>query len=83
MEVQTEVTRNEMSIMNHTGDVKKQWDPNNAVETADAKRSFDDLRAKGYLAFRVNEKDASKGEQIREFEPNAGSIIMVPPMAGG
>lgn len=65
------------------GDVKKLWNPANADEVADARRSFDDLRSKGYLAFKVTSKNGEKGEQIAAFDPTAGAIIMVPPMQGG
>jgi hypothetical protein len=71
-----------MEVMDHTGDTKKIWDPTKPVEVEDARRSFEELRKKGYAAFSVSE-DGTAGEQLTEFDPNAGRVIMRPPMAGG
>lgn len=73
----------EMRVMGIEGDVKTIWDPHNADEVAAARKSFDELRKKGYLAFRVDDETAKKGSQITSFDPNAGKLIMAPPMAGG
>lgn len=35
-----------------------------------------------HLAYRVTAGD-QKGEVVRQFDPQAGRIIMAPPMAGG
>jgi hypothetical protein len=64
------------------GDTKLVWDAGNRDEVENARRTFDDLRAKGYLAFSVK-KDGEKGEQIRKFDSDAQKLIMVPPMKGG
>jgi len=69
----------EMSI---EGDVKKLWDKNNQDEVDDAERSFDELKAKGYIAYKVK-KSGKKGSIIRDFDPDAEKIILSPPMAGG
>lgn len=73
----------EIATMGRTGDVKTIWNPANADELAHARETFDGLRKKGFLAFRVVDKDGSKGEQMTEFDPNAKMMIMVPPMQGG
>lgn len=73
----------EMSIMSHEGDTKILWDKTVPAEVENAKRTFDDLRASGYLAFKVEGKDGRKGEVIRKFDPEAERLIMAPPMAGG
>jgi hypothetical protein len=73
----------EIAVMGREGDTKTIWNPQNTDEVANARRTFTDLRAQGYLAFRVNE-DGGQGEQITEFDPNAGKmILMVPQMRGG
>ena len=69
--------------MGRQGDTKLIWAPDNADEVANAKRTFDDLRKKGFLAFAVKGEKGAKGEQIREFDKDAARIIMAPPMAGG
>ena len=72
----------EMAIMGRQGDTKIIWEPSNKPEVDAARKSFDDLRGKGYLAFSV-EGDGSKGKQIFTFEPHAAKIILSPPMRGG
>lgn len=73
----------EMSIMGSRGDMKVLWDPANADEVAAAKAQFDELvQKKRFLAFRVKRK-GEQGEQIREFDPEAGAVILVPAMQGG
>lgn len=72
----------EMRTLGREGDVKTVWDPENAEEVKAAKRTFDDLRKKGFLAFAVK-RNGDKGEQIREFDADAAKVILAPPMAGG
>ena len=64
------------------GDTKLVWDANNRDERDNAKRTFDDLRGKGYLAFTVK-GNGEKGEMITAFDPYAEKLIMTPPMRGG
>lgn len=73
----------EMATMNHTGDTKTIWDIGNPDEVEAARKTFNQLTGKGYAAFRVTGKDGEKGEQIRTFEPEAGKIILCPPLRGG
>lgn len=74
----------EIAIMGREGDTKVIWNPQNTDEVENARRTFVDLRAKGYLAFRVQAEGGDKGEQITEFDPQAGKmILMVPQMRGG
>ena len=65
------------------GDIKQIWDPTKPDEVAAARETFNNLRKKNYLAFRVVGKDGDKGEQIREFDPSAGAYIMAPQLVGG
>ncbi len=71
-----------MSVMGRGGDTRLTWDPAKPEDVAAAKRAFDDLAAKGYLAFSLDAADG-KGEQIKAFDPAAARIILAPPMAGG
>lgn len=74
----------EMRVLDRlAGDYRITWDPTNADDVAAARASFDQLAGvKKYLAFKVAEP-GDKGEQIKAFDPQAGVIIMTPPMAGG
>jgi len=71
-----------LCVLDHTGDTKTVWDRRNEAEVTAAKAQFEALTGAGYLAFSVA-KDGSKGEQIREFDPDAEKIILSPPLVGG
>jgi len=72
------------SIMDRTGDSKLIFDINKPDEVDAARAMFNTLvKEKRYLAFRATDKDGSKGDQIKEFDPKAGTLIMVPMMVGG
>lgn len=65
------------------GDTRVMWDPDNADEVEAARAAFDKLRGeKKFVAYKVAEP-GDKGEVIREFDPQAGKIILAPPMVGG
>lgn len=72
----------EIAVMGKEGDLKTIWNPQNTDETEHARSTFNSMRAKGFLAFRVTEK-GDQGEQITAFDATAGKMILVPPMAGG
>lgn len=67
------------------GDVQIKWNPTDEEEVANAKRTFADLRSKGYAFFKVPEQKAGQkaGEQIHDFDPDAGEILVRPALAGG
>lgn len=64
------------------GDITVGWDKNNPDEIENAQATFDDMRAKGHLAYKVD-KDGKKKEQIHKFDPAAERIILSPPLVGG
>ena len=72
----------ELAILGREGDTKVMWDPSNRDEVGVARRTFSDLKKKGFSAFRVM-PDGEQGEQVREFNPEDEKIIMVPALQGG
>lgn len=72
----------ELAILDNTGDSKIMWDIKNMDEVSAAKDQFDALKGKNFTAYSVN-KDGEKNHRIEHFDPNAGKIIMVPPIIGG
>lgn len=64
------------------GDLKITWDPENAEEVKVAHRSFDDLRAKGMVAYRVSRK-GEKTEVVDKFDKDAEAMILAPAVRGG
>lgn len=73
----------EIAVMGKEGDVKTIWDRSKPDEVENARETFNRMRKKGYLAFRVTDKAGERGEQMNEFDPTAERMIMVPPMQGG
>lgn len=72
-----------MEVMDGTGDTKNIWDPAKPDEVEVARATYDALKKKGYRGFRVTGKNGEKGEQMDEFDPAAGRMIMIPPLQGG
>ncbi len=75
-------THGELAVMDHTGDTKIIWTRDNPDEVENARRTFTDLRGKGYAAFKVDKK-GEKADQIHAFDEKVERIIFVPPMVGG
>lgn len=75
-------TRHLMQVMDKSGHSSVTWDPDKPVEVRAARASFDSLVREGYQAFRVEGED-NRGERMREFDPKAGKIMMVPQLVGG
>ena len=73
---------NEMSVIDATGDTKIIWSPDNEDEVAVARRTFNDLRKKGHIAYAV-QKGGNQGEVVSEFDPDAAKLILAPPLRGG
>lgn len=73
----------ELVKMDDTGDTKIMWSKDNQDEIDNAKRTFDDLRKKGFTAYSVKGKNGEKNEIIRDFDPDSEKIIMAPQMQGG
>lgn len=64
------------------GDQRLQWNRKNDEQVNQARARFDELKARGYTAYKVD-ANGRRGEVINEFDPNAQRIIMHPQMVGG
>lgn len=82
MTATTEETGSVIIVLDHTGDTRVMWDPRIKDEVDNAKKTFADMKKKGYLAYTVK-KNGDPGEVIQEFDPQAGKIIMAPQLVGG
>jgi hypothetical protein len=82
MEIEREPGQHVMATMNMSGDLKTVWNSENTAEIDAARAQFQSMKAKGYMAYRVNRK-GDKGEVMDKFDPNAETIILAPPMQGG
>lgn len=74
--------QHELITLDKSGDTKIIWDPDNPAEVEAAKATFDSLKKKGYLGYKVDRK-GEKGEVLKSFDPEAEKLIMAPQMVGG
>lgn len=72
----------ELRVLGREGDVKTIWDKDNEDEVAAARKTFNEMRAKGYSAWSVK-ADGEKDRVITEFDPKAEKIILAPAIRGG
>lgn len=80
----SETPTGEMAVMGQEGDTKHMWDKAKPAEVEAARALFNTLvKEKKYLAFKCVGKNGDKGDQIRDFDPDAERLIFVPPMQGG
>lgn len=63
------------------GDLEVKWDADNEEEVEQARSTFEAMKEQQYTAYRM--EDGSRGEQIKEFDPEAEAILLVPRMVGG
>ena len=69
-----------LRILGREGHVETMWRPEAPETVAPAKEKFDELTRMGYLAFVATPQTK---EQIREFDPLATEILLVPRYVGG
>jgi hypothetical protein len=68
-------------VMDHTGDSRHHFDPNEYSEVLGAKRRFQELSKAGYTAA----KRVSDGTSavIRQFDPTVKETLFIPRLVGG
>jgi len=72
----------EMSVLGTEGDTKVIWDSENEDEVENAKKTFNDLKKKGYSAFSVK-KNGEKGSRLDKFDSEEEKMILAPALQGG
>jgi hypothetical protein len=68
-------------VMDHTGDSRYSYDPNDAQELAEAEQRFYELTKVGFTA--AVRTGAGQVSQIRSFDPNAEESVFFPRLVGG
>ena len=68
----------ELRVMDETGDSRYPWTPD---DSAAAQEMFNNLRKRGYLLYEV--EGDGKGTVIRDFNPDAKTVVAVPRIVGG
>ena len=78
-----ETAMNRMRILGKSGDIEFKWDPETGYGLKTAKLVFGEkTRASRYLAF-IEGPSGEGITMIRQFDPNAESIILTPRLIGG
>jgi hypothetical protein len=66
------------------GDMRVFWDRDNRDEVEAARRQSEELRGKGFLAFRPEREGAEcKGQVLERCGPTSERIILLRPLWGG
>jgi hypothetical protein len=68
-------------VMDHAGDSRHHFDPNDHVEVLDAERRFRELSKAGYTAAKRTGNGTS--EVIRQFDPTVKETLFIPRLVGG
>jgi len=70
-----------MAVLGAEGDIKYTWDKTNKTEVEAAREQFNNLRSKGFLAFKIRGKlRERKGDGVIDFDSKAGRYqFMAPP----
>jgi hypothetical protein len=73
---------NEFTVLDPNGHTTTMWDPQDEKEVERARRIFDEMRRRGYRAFRVG-KDGSPGQPRNTFDARDDAMLFVPPIHAG
>lgn len=67
------------------GDFRIPWDPADPEQVENARQAFRDLRAGGYLIYRVTARPGGEPQRalVRQFDPQEGQLVAVRPNRGG
>ena len=68
-------------VMDHTGDRRHQFDPQNARELAEAEKRFMELTGKGFTA--AARSAAGETIKVASFDPAAQETMFFPRLVGG
>jgi hypothetical protein len=71
----------ELQILGREGHRSKTWDVDVKEQVDEAQEEFARCLLNSYAAFEMGE--GQKGSIIRDFNPDAERILLVPPMKGG
>jgi hypothetical protein len=71
-----------LNILDDTGHSRMQWSESDPAQVAAARARFDELKAKRYLAYKVD-ANGGQAEVIDKFDPSVERIIMQQQMVGG
>jgi hypothetical protein len=68
-------------VMDHTGDRRHQFDPQNASELAEAEKRFKELTGLGFTA--AERTTTGETMKVTSFDPTARETVFFPRLVGG
>lgn len=72
-----------LQVLSPKGHLEFNWDKHDLESVRAVSDKFSELTKKnGFRAFKMNE-DGSQGEQVDDFDPEAGRYLLSPPLRGG
>lgn len=71
-----------LCVLDPSGDTRMQWDKNDPAQVEAARKRFDEMRAKGYMAYSVS-RSGRQDTVLHAFDPDAERVIMQKPHVGG
>jgi len=71
-----------LHVLDETGDTRIEWNPSDKDEVEMARKAFKAAQDKKMLIYKTR-RDGSRGEQMREFDPNAERIVATRQTVGG
>jgi len=71
-----------MNVMDTSGHMTVTWNPTVPIEVKHARDTFDSMAEQGYHAFRIEGVD-QQGARMKEFDPTATKIMLIPQLRGG
>src|SRR5262245_26252638 len=76
-------TMGQLVILDETGDTALCFDKTKPETVETCRERFRAMRKRGFLAYKTDPKDKSRGEVLQEFDPTAEEIILTPRIVGG
>jgi hypothetical protein len=68
-------------VMDHSGDSRHQFDPNDSEAVAKAEERFRALNAAGFIA--AERTSAGETRRVKSFDPTAEEVLFFPRLVGG
>jgi hypothetical protein len=72
----------QIRLMNETGDTAVLWDRAVPEQVDEARKVFTEARSQGLAAYSTN-ATTKQSEVIREFDPDATMVVLIPQLQGG
>jgi len=73
--------KGKMTILNHEGDLEQTWESDNDSQVAQAEEKYQEMVAKGYQAFALD--DSGVATRLDYFDKERQEVILVPRLNGG